>query len=369
MPPRLDNKQHQLLMQFEERNRSGNCSPSDFLNELDLVPPIDFQLEVIAVDIELSLTRGVKPNVDQFVSSFPWLADEIPNLYVEVVETFVKNFCPLRSRKGSPLTSTEDYEIGEEIGRGGMGVVYRAIQKSVGRNVAVKVLFLSREEIFSEAKKIAMLNHRNICRIYDVGQIGDFPFMAMQLIYGESLAKQIKSKRFTLSETLRTIIFLADALASAHRANIVHFDVKPENILVKANGQPFLTDFGLSRRRSEISFEAGSLQPVSPAYCAPEQLSLQYGERCFQSDIYSLGLILFEMLTGRRAYSGDLNQILDQLKHDPPRRPSDYISEIGPELESICLKAIEKHSANRFASMADFRQALLSAASRLGVEV
>lgn len=368
MPP-LDNTQHQLLRQFEERNRSGSCSPSEFLEELDLVPPIDFQLEVIAVDIELSLTRGVKPDLDQFVSSFPWLAEQILKLYAEVVETFVRNFCPLRSRKGAPLTSTEDYEIGEEIGRGGMGVVYRAIQKSVGRNVAVKVLFLSRKDIFSEAKKIAMLNHQNICRIYDVGEIGDFPFMAMQLIYGESLAKQIKSRKFVVEETLRIIICLADALTSAHRSNIVHFDVKPENILIKANGQPYLTDFGLSRRRSELTFEVGSLQPVSPAYCAPEQLSLQYGERSFPSDIYSLGLILFEMLTGRRAYFGDLNQILDQLKHDPPRRPTDYDAKIGTELESICLKAIEKHSANRFNSMADFRDSLLSTAVTMGIQI
>lgn len=365
----MEQERHQLLMQFEERNLGAKCTPTEFFGELELVPAADFQLEVIAVDIELALTRGSKPGIDVYLSDFPWLADEIPRVYAEVVETFVRSFCPIRSRKGDPLTSTDDYEIGEEIGRGGMGVVYHAVQKSVGRNVALKVLFLSRSEIFSEAKKLASLNHRNICRIYEAGCIGDFPFMAMQLIYGESLSSQLKSKKFSIEETLRIIIPLADALASAHRSNIVHFDVKPDNILIDANGQSFLTDFGLARKRSELTLEAGSLQPVSPLYCSPEQLSLQFGERGIHSDMYSLGLILYEMLTGRRAYYGDLSQILDLLRNDPPRRPTDYDPQIVPELESICLRAIEKQPSSRFGSMADFREALVTAAVGQGIQL
>ncbi len=339
-----------------------------FIEELGSPPPsLPFQIEIIAVDIELSLCNGIKPSLRSYLNDFPYLADNIPGVYAEVVNTFIQNFCPIRCKRGA-FESTQDYEVGDEIDRGGMGVVYHAVQKSVGRQVALKVLFLKREDIFAEAKKVASLNHRNICRIFDVGRIGEFPFMAMQLVHGETLKKILEQNRFSIAESVTTVIQIAAALEASHRANLVHFDVKPSNVLVNANGHAWLTDFGLARRRSELSLKSGALQPASPVYCSPEQLSLQYGDRGFRSDIYSLGLVLYELLTGRRVYDGETSDIIDQLKHDPPRRPTDYDAAIGVELERICLKAIEKQPSDRFASMSQFRESLVAFAIQSGFD-
>lgn len=359
---------HQLLRQFEQRRQLEGCTPLEFLTGLQPAASLGFQLEVIAVDIELSLTRGIKPTLQSYLTDFPFLVDEIPDIYAELISTFVQKFSPVRSKYGA-LESDDDYEILEEINRGGMGVIYHAIRKSIGRHVAMKVLFLSRKAIFTEAKNMAKLSHRNICRIYDVGTMGDFPFMAMQMVYGQSLKKKIEQGRIGIPESVRIVTQMADALATAHRANIVHFDVKPDNIIVNVNGQPSLTDFGLARKRSEISLDVGALQPASPVYCAPEQLSLQYGERSYRSDIYSLGLVLYECLTGRRVHRGDTAEIIDQLKYDPPRRPRDYDHAISPNLEAVCLTAIKKQPENRFATMYDFRDALKATAKRDGYPV
>jgi len=360
---------HQLLKEFEERNRVGReVTPAQFIAELPTPPTHAFQLEIIAVDIELALMRGVKPSLQKYLADFPFLRDEIPDVYADVVDTFVRNFCPVKRSLGNSR-STSAFEIGEEIGRGGMGVVYEAIQKSVGRSVALKVLFLARDNIFDEAKKVASLSHRNICRIYDAGKIGDFPYMSMQLVQGQTLKEMLAAIRPTISLSVCTIIQIADALAAAHRANMVHFDVKPENIVIGDKGHAWLTDFGLAKSCSEIADESTRLQAISPAYCAPEQLSLQYGERGFRSDIYSLGLVLYELLTGRRAFDGDLAQIIGQLKHDPPRRLSDYDDTIASQLESICLRAIEKQPGDRFVSMIEFRDQLISFALDSGFNI
>ena len=349
---------HDLLQRFEDRNRSGErITPFRFISELSISVTQGFILEILAIDIELSLTRGLKPSLQKYLSDFPYLGDEIPDLFVSVINTFIKNFCPVRRSLGG-LKNTPEYDIEKEIGRGGMGVVYQATQRSIGRKVALKVLFFAREDIFREARKVAVLNHPNICKIYDAGKIGDFPFMAMQLIRGESLDQRMEHRRLSISEAVSTISQIADGLSAAHRSNLVHFDVKPENILVSADGYAWLMDFGLAKKPSEMSMEAGGMQPFSFVFSAPEQLSLQYGERGFRSDIYSLGLVLYFLLTGRRAYDGSMNQIMDQIRHDPPRRPSDYDPNITPELEAICLKAIRKDPGERYSSITEMRDQL-----------
>ena len=364
-----DHNYHQLLKQFEDLNRNGQrTAPVQFIGDLPTLPTPAFQLEVIAVDVELALTQGVKPSLQQYLSDFPFLRDEIPDVYADVVSSFVRNFCPVKRSLGKER-STQAYEIGEEIGRGGMGVVYEAIQKSVGRSVAFKVLFISRDNIFEEARKVAGLSHRNVCRIYDAGKVGDFPFMSMQLIRGQTVKQLLANGRPPISRSVCTIIQVTDALASAHRANIVHFDVKPDNIVVGAKGHTWLTDFGLAKSCSEIAEESFRLEPCSPVYCSPEQLSLQYGERGLRSDIYSVGLVLYELLSGRRAFDGNFSQIIDQLQHDPPRRLRDYSEDIPPQLEDICLKAIEKQPGDRFASMIELRDQLISFAIDSGFNI
>lgn len=300
---------------------------------------------------------GQRPNVQNYVIDFPHLANRIPDVFASVIDTFVATFCPVRHSLGG-TKRTEDYDIEEEIGRGGKGVVYQAIQKSIGRKVAVKVLFLSRDNLFEGARNVAELNHPNICKIYDAGKIGEFPFVAMQLIRGESLRETLSKKRLPIDDSVAIVIQIADALATAHLSNLAHCDVKPENVLINDDGTAWIMDLGLARKQSEVTAESSRLPEFSPNYCAPEQLSFQYGECGFISDIYSLGLVLYELLTGRRAYHGDLEEVIDQIKHDPPRRLTDYDPTIPHVLEEICLKAIMKQPEDRFESMAEFHDAL-----------
>ena len=117
-----------MLRQFEHRRQNGGCTPLEFLSELQPAASLGFQLEVIAVDVELSLTRGIKPPLQNYLTDFPFLVDEIPGIYAELVSTFVQKFSPVRSKYG-PLESNADYEILEEVNRGGMGVIYHAIRK------------------------------------------------------------------------------------------------------------------------------------------------------------------------------------------------------------------------------------------------
>lgn len=353
-----DQSYHLLLRQFEDLKRQGDrTTPLQFIQHLDSPSSDAFSLEVVAIDIELTLMSGQRPNVQNYVIDFPHLANRIPDVFASVIDTFVATFCPVRHSLGG-TKRTEDYDIEEEIGRGGRGVVYQAIQKSIGRKVAVKVRFLSRDNLFEGARNVAELNHPNICKIYDAGKIGEFPFVAMQLIRGESLRETLSKKRLPIDDSVAIVIQIADALATAHLSNLAHCDVKPENVLINDDGTAWIMDLGLARKQSEVTAESSRLPEFSPNYCAPEQLSFQYGECGFISDIYSLGLVLYELLTGRRAYHGDLEEVIDQIKHDPPRRLTDYDPTIPHVLEEICLKAIMKQPEDRFESMAEFHDAL-----------
>jgi serine/threonine protein kinase len=139
--------------------------------------------------------------------------------------------------------------------------------------------------------------------------------------------------------------------------------------LIDKDGVLQVVDFGLAKKRSEVFPDACPLQPKSTHNCAPEQLSSEYGELGFRCDIYSLGTVLYEMLTGRRVYGGDMAQVLDQLRFDPPRRITDYDQSIPLELEELCLRAIKKQPSERFSSVEEFRDRLQLFALKSGIEV
>ena len=256
------------------------------------------------------------------------------------------------------------YEILSELGKGSMGVVYRAIDPLIDRTVAIKTvnLNLSGDEIagfvdrFSrEAKSAGRLNHPNIVTIYDVGRAGDIAYIAMEHLEGRELKEIIASGMILSPERIAGITAqVADALAFAHDNGVVHRDIKPANIMVLRNGAVKIMDFGIAMTTSGNQTQAGTILG-SPKYMSPEQVSGIVVDG--RSDIFSLGAVLYELLTGRPAFGDDDNcnlaSIMFQVVNEMPDPPTTYDHSIPPAFDYIVLKAMAKKPEDRYQSAKD----------------
>src|SRR5262249_51521826 len=199
----------------------------------------------------------------------------------------------------------------------------------------------------------------HICPLYEMGEIEGRPFITLAYLDGESLATRLACGPMDVAEAVNLVRTLADALDEAHRSGIVHRDLKPSNILFNSKGQPAITDFGLARRLAPLSSESltSELLAGTPAYMAPEQIN---GDAAIgpATDVYALGVVLYETLTRTRPFEGPLGSLMAQITTNDPEPPSRRRPDIDPALSNICLKAIEKKPQNRFQSMAEFKNAL-----------
>jgi serine/threonine-protein kinase len=253
------------------------------------------------------------------------------------------------------------YELIREIGRGGMGVVYEARQKGLDRSVAVKMILSSHlaspelvRRFQAEAKAAARVRHSNIVHIHEVGQLDGQDFFAMEYIEGQSLAQRIAQGAVDVPTAVRLVATIARAVEHLHQQGIVHRDLKPSNILLDAEQQPYVTDFGLARVFAPGSeMTATGIIAGTPSYMAPEQASGRRDAIGPATDVYSLGALLYELLTGQAPFHGEtpLDTLMDVLSGDPilPRTVNPHIPR-GAEL--ICLKCLEKLPENRYASAA-----------------
>jgi len=278
---------------------------------------------------------------------------------------------PRRPRgSGSAMgTRVGEYEIQGEIGRGGMGVVYRAWQQSLQRTVALKMIpnaaFASTQDVARlriEALAAARLQHPNIVPVYDVGEQDGQPWFSMQFVDGVTLSQRLSNGPLPPRDAVALLIPVVEAIGAAHRAGVLHRDIKPANILIARDGTPFVTDFGLAKRVSHAGNAAsvsGDLHSLTqsgailgtPAWMSPEQASGQTDSIDVAADIYSLGAVLFAMLTGRPPFqaASPLDTVLMVLEQDPPSIRM-LNRAVDADLEMIVMKCLQKPPDLRYES-------------------
>lgn len=275
-----------------------------------------------------------------------------------------------------PSDTVGAYQIEKQLGTGGMATVYKAHHTKLDRYVAIKVMHpqLLEDENFHarferEARIVAKLEHPNIVPVYDYSEIDHQPYLVMKYIEGQTLKQIIKQRAVSLDEILLIMERVAIAIDYAHQQGVLHRDLKPSNIILDDKGTPYVADFGLARiaQMGESTMSADTMLGT-PQYISPEQAR---GDKSIdqQTDLYSLGIILYELLVGRVPFSADtaFATIHDQIYTQPPQ-PSSLNAEITPEVEAVLLKGIAKDPQARYTNAKAMIRALQEALRRSGLE-
>jgi serine/threonine-protein kinase len=331
----------------------------------------DQRLARLLADLSDQTRRGIHPNLDAVAAQHPDLAAELCELWGAVVlaDELARGSPPARGaskRPCEPLPAPQagkefgDYELLEEIGRGGMGVVYRAIQRNLNRTVALKMILrgeLATPEDLArfqtEAQAAAHLEHPNIVPVYEAGQRDGQAYFSMRYVEGQTLAEILARGPLRPRDAARYLAAISRAVHYAHEHGILHRDLKPSNILIDKDDRPHVTDFGLAKRVSGEASQAGRTATGAivgtPAYMAPEQVSNRRGTPSPASDVYSIGVILYEMLTGRPPFQAPtpVDTLLLVLDQDPVR-PRLLNPGVDADLEMICLKCMQKEPDLRY---------------------
>jgi formylglycine-generating enzyme required for sulfatase activity len=260
------------------------------------------------------------------------------------------------------------YRILRRLGAGGMGTVYLAEDTKLDRRVALKVPHFAGgsgtetlERLAREARIAAAVDHPNLCPVYEAGRIDGIDFLTMAFIPGKSLSEFIAPGRPLPQKPVAALVRkLAEALQAAHTRGVIHRDLKPANVMITPRGQPVIMDFGVARdhKAGDARLTPSGTMLGTPAYLAPEQLTGDLESMGPGCDVYSLGVILYELLTGRVPFQGPPLRVLVQVLEEEPAPPSDLRADVDPGLEAICRKAMARKREDRYASMAEFAQAL-----------
>ena len=357
----------------------------------------DEVLATLLDDLVGQARAGQAASIEEVIAKHPGLERELRELWatVQIAEDF-GSFADLFDENTSDWSADAepsgsagvlprdcgDYELLTELGRGGMGVVYKARQKSLDRIVALKMVLrgdlassLDLARFRAEAEAAAQLHHPHIVPLYEVGEIEGRPYFSMKLIEGTTLAKRLADGPLPSREAAELLAPICRAIADAHRRGVLHRDLKPSNILIDAEGRTYVTDFGLAKRlKTEASSADGPAGPHSltqsgailgtPGYMAPEQAAGRRGEVSPASDIYSLGAILYAMLTARPPFQAAtaVDTVLMLLEQDP-LPPRMLNPKVDADLEMIALKCLQKPADLRYSTadaLADDLEAYLA---------
>lgn len=250
------------------------------------------------------------------------------------------------------------YEILEELGRGEMGIVYKAHDPLIDRFVAIKTIDLQKlsekdkdeykARFYQEAKAAGRLNHPNIITIHDLGRKGDIAYIAMELMEGPELQSIVsENQSLTIGEILDVAFQVAEGLAYAHEHGVVHRDIKPSNIMVLRGKHVKIADFGIARMESALWHTQAGQNIGSPLYMSPEQIQSHSIDA--RTDIFSFGVVLYQMLTGKLPFKGDnLNSVWYQIVNEEPQKPSSLNPEIPEMLDMIVAKCLAKKPEDRY---------------------
>jgi serine/threonine protein kinase len=261
------------------------------------------------------------------------------------------------------------YKIIEELGRGGMGIVYKGEDVELGRTVAIKIITAQLafdqqfiEKFMKEAKILAKLHHPNIVLIYDFIKEADTGFLIMEYIQGETVTERLaKNERFPVDQAAAIVNDVASALSHAHKQGIIHRDIKPDNVMITKDGVVKVTDFGIAKLTMGARTTLTRATPGTPCYMSPEQA---IGGKVIdaRSDIYSLGILFYEMVTGKLPFDNESEYLIrEQQIKTPPAPPSNFLSSLPESYEQIILKCLAKNKADRFQKVQDLIGALNNA--------
>ncbi|MGD0783554.1 MAG: serine/threonine-protein kinase, partial [Candidatus Aminicenantales bacterium] len=271
------------------------------------------------------------------------------------------------------------YTIVEEIGRGAMGIVYKGVDPLIDRTVAIKTIRFdmynqpeqrveAQKRFLREAKSAGNITHPNIVTIYDMGEDNGVFYIAMEYVDGPSLESILASrKKWSVEETIRLVVEIADGLDSTHKKGIIHRDIKPGNILIDKEGRPHIVDFGIARIPTSNLTQTSAVMGT-PFYMAPEQVAARKIDH--RVDIFALGAIFYEMLTLEKPFSGEnLTTVIYKIMNEPPHPLREFQADVPPGLEPIIQKVLAKDPDARYQSCRDLINDLLRYADANGMDI